>query len=425
VQIHDHQGLPDENGGGMTSSARSDATLEPLGRYVAAIAERKNPQADPQEKEQHVQRVLTSLFGVSSSELDSWRRDFTATNQEDKLSWLLRIMFDFTQSQLTPAESRTILEIMERLLRFSVEDPQVPTLIALLDIQKQMVDNRAIAGDFRSLTRRIREDLTNREFLVSLGTLANRAPDEGREVLRYFRHVGRSAVPGVCALLAHSNDPTLNEEACGALAAISGSDISRVVHELNLENPHEAKAALYILERAPAPEAFPALKKLACSPDSGVREHVAESLAQIGNDEAAQLLTALLEDKEAAVRLKALDAAEKFKSPQVADKLIALCFSASRTNTRTEELDRMFRALGLLAGEKGLAPLKHFIQKKAFLSLNKTRERQNKLLAITALKHIPGMESLNTLKELARDGDNLVRTKAHCVLKQLQESKDD
>jgi HEAT repeat protein len=57
-------------------------------------------------------------------------------------------------------------------------------------------------------------------------------------------------------------------------------------------------------------------------------------------------------------------------------------------------------------------------RKKAWLPFGKARGKHDKLLAITALRHIPGNEASNLLVELANDGDHLVRTKALYVLKQ-------
>jgi hypothetical protein len=46
------------------------------------------------------------------------------------------------------------------------------------------------------------------------------------------------------------------------------------------------------------------------------------------------------------------------------------------------------------------------------------RARQNKLLAITALRFIQGQESHEMLEKLAGDGDKLVRSKAQHALNQ-------
>lgn len=154
-----------------------------------------------------------------------------------------------------------------------------------------------------------------------------------------------------------------------------------------------------------------------------MREQVIGYLVHVGNEEAARLLCTFLEDVDADLRIKTLAAVEEFKSPLIVEKLRVLCFSEGFASKNTEELERMFRAVGKLAGEHVLTELKQMIKKKGWVSLSKGRDKQGKLLAVTALRHIQGAESMNLLTELARDGDSLVRTKAQYVLKQLRDPK--
>jgi hypothetical protein len=85
----------------------------------------------------------------------------------------------------------------------------------------------------------------------------------------------------------------------------------------------------------------------------------------------------------------------------------------------------MFRAVGILAGEKAIFRLRRMTKKKGWMPLRKSGGKQDKLLAITALRHIPGSESHEMLREFASDRDSLVRSKASYVLKHAGESGDE
>jgi HEAT repeat protein len=420
LRVNDHKILPSADDGGAGKTAQADGSIDSLGTYFYSIVERLHSHATAHEKEEHVQNMLESFFRVSPEELRSWRDESSAMNEEDKLLRFLNIMLDFTRRRSPPSIVRDIQDIIERLVRYIVEEANVPTLIALLDIQRQMERSRAAAIDFQSLPDRIKDELTNSAFLLSLGRITNRKNNDVHEILHYFQLIGEDAVPGVCELLANSKDPSVHKEACDTLITIAGDDIMRIATGFNLDNPYEAGDAIYLVRRSGTFEVPPVIKKLMFSPDVQVRVDMIEYLVHLGSDEAAQLLCRLLEDDDVDVRTRAFAAVEDFKHPLIIDKVIALCFTEDVATKSTDELEHMFRTVGKLAGEKALSSTRQMIKEQTWFRSAKTRGKQNKLLAITALRYISGGESLKMLKKLAADRESLVRTKALYVLKQLE-----
>ena len=56
--------------------------------------------------------------------------------------------------------------------------------------------------------------------------------------------------------------------------------------------------------------------------------------------------------------------------------------------------------------------------------MGKGRGKEDKLLVITALRHIPGSKSLELLRGLADDRDSLVKSKASYVIKRFGKTDD-
>ena len=419
LRANDHPNLPSVPENDESNTAQCGISSDSLGSYLYRIIEQNHPGADAYQTEQHVQHMLESFFIVNTEELTSWQDEFSTAYHKDKLLWLLDTMLDFTKARGSPAAVRDILDVIEHLMCYITEEAHIPTLIALLDIQRTLVHDPAIAPDFQFLPAHFDHELTNSAFLLSLGKKANRSHDDVHDVLQYFRMVGKDAVPGVCKLLANLKDPSMHNEACDALIEIAGDDIMRVINDLNLDNPFEAEDAVYLLRHCATSEVPPIAKRLACSPDVHVREQVIEYLARIGNDEAAQLLCKLLEDGDMNVRAKTLVGVEELRHPLIIDRVTALCFAEDHAARSVDELERLFRAVGKLAGENVLAQIKHMLKTRSWLPFGNARDKQNKLLAITALRQIGGRESVNMLTKLAADGDSLVRNKALYVLKQL------
>ncbi|MBP2681458.1 MAG: uncharacterized protein H6Q78_1321, partial [Candidatus Krumholzibacteriota bacterium] len=247
---------------------------------------------------------------------------------------------------------------------------------------------------------------------------------DAQEVLQYFRIIGENAIPGLCELLTTLKDPSLHKCACDILIEIADKDVPRIVNDFNLDNPFEAKDAVYLLTRSTTKEIHPVAGKLVGSADPRVRELVVEYLAAVDNDEAATLLCGLLEDADPGVRIKTFAAVEESRHPMIVDRVLEACFAEDNASRSVDELERMFRAAGRLGGARTVDSTRHMIGKSPWFRIGKGRSRQNKLLAITALRHSECPEAMKLLGELAQDGESLVRTKAAYALKHLESPVD-
>lgn len=401
------------------AGAASGGPPESLGAYLEGLVGRELRQSTPREREQRLQDMLTYLFSSSAEDLSSWRDNLARLDDGNKLLRLFGVMLDFAQMRCAPPVVRDISDIIDRLVRYTVEEAHVPTLVALLDMQRKTCCDRPFASEFQSLPSRIEHEFTNSAYVLSLGRTKGRSAQDAREVLGYFRMIGENAAPGVCELLATSKDASIHKDACDTLIDIANKEVPRIVNDLNLDNLYEAKDAVYLLQRSATKEVHPVTRKLMSLTDPQVREQVVEYLLGVRNDEAATLLCALLEDGDPGIRTKTFAAVEEFHHPQVTGKVLKACFTDENAPRSPDELERMFRAAGKLGGRGALGSIRQMLGKGSWFRLGKGRGKQNKLLAITALRYIPGPEALELLGELAEDGDSLVRTKALYALKHL------
>lgn len=418
LQAEDHRNLPHADTVDYHVNKADDRSLVSFGTYLYKVIEQSYPGTTGAEKEQHIQSILQCHFTINIEEFAPWHEAFDAIKNKDKLLQLLDIMLDFAQSHYAPAVVRDITDIIDRLVRYIIDEANISTLITLLHMQKKMASSKAFSMEFQPLPQRIGHELTNMTFLIALGRTANRSRTTTQEVLQYFQYVGRRAVPGVCELLRTVKDSTLHKEACEVLLAVAKDEVMQIVERLNLDNPHEARDAIYLLHRIKLKEIPDVIKTLLTSPDLMVRQHMVEYLAEVQSEEAAQMLVMLLEDKAIDIRVKTLAAIENFKHPLIVNKVKSMSFNENLDNRQQDELERLFRTAGKLAGETALAQIKNMIAKKSLFSIGKSRSRQNKLLAITALRYIPGEAATKLLKELAGNRDKLIQTKALHALKQ-------
>jgi hypothetical protein len=425
LQANDHRSVESAADNDKGKFARPNNAFCSLGTYLSRVVEHNRPGASAWEHEKSLQDAMESIFKVSAEELESWREECFATSDQDRLLWFLDVMVDFTQIRSTPAVTRDIMDTIDHVVRYIIWEARIPALMVLLNIQKKIAQSSATAPDFAILSDRIYRELTDNAFLLLLGRNASESRDKALETRRYFESLGKVAVPGFCELLSNSKDPVIHKNACDGLIAIVGNDVMSIIDELNLDNPYEAKDAVYLLHNAFPGEIPPLIKELISSTDPQVRGQVTDHLVNVGNDEAALLLCQLLDDDDASVRIKTFAAIESVEHPAIIDKVTALCFESDTATKSADELERMFRAVGIIAGEKVLEQVKQLMKKKSWLPFGKSRDKGDKLLAITALRHIPGGKSLELLKALARDRDSLVRTKASYVIKRFKKTDED
>ena len=423
LKVNDHRPSPSSEAGEETTASRLDDSPEPLVSYLHRLVDQQSPGATPNQKEGRLQDLLESMFGLSDEELDSWVEEFHGFKDEDKLLWFIHTMLDFTQMHHTPPVVRDILDIIERVVRYVVREANIQTLIALLDLQKELADEAPTAPDFVYLPELIARELTDDAFLLSLARIPGRSHDDAHDLLRYYRLVGKTAVPGLRVLLTHIHDLSLHRETCDTLLALTGSDIMPVVEDLDLGKREEAIDAVYLVTQAGIKEIPAVIGRLTTSPDLPVRESLIDYLVFAGSDEAAGLLCRLMEDPDEGVRTKTFAAVEDFKHPKIVEKVTALCFGPDNSTKSAGERERLVRSAGKLAGTAVLPQIGQMTKKKAWLPFGKTRGRGEKLLAVSALRYISGDESLAMLKALAEDGDHLVKTKALYALRQLADGE--
>jgi hypothetical protein len=418
LRVNDHPNMLDDDRGGRGNSTMLARSPESLGAHLLGVVERDHPGAGTREKELRLQHLLESLFAVHADDLTKWRQSFSTLKSRNKLLWLLNAMLDFTRADNPEPVARDVIEIINRLIRSIAEESDIPTLIALLEMQRAMVAAGEPAAGFESLPQRIRHELTNTAFLIALGKKVDRSSGNAREIMGYFRSVGNNAVPALREILSTSNDPSIHAEACEALLAIARDYIMPIIEDLKPDSPLEALDAIYLLRRSATGEAPAFIERFTSSPEPRVRIGAAEYLAEIGTDDAAQLLCGLLADQEKDVRLGSLAAAEKLRNPCIVAKVTAICFEEDLSAKEIDELERLFRTAGKLGGAGILPRLKRMASSRGLIPMRGGRARQNKLLAATALRFIPGQESREMLEKLAGDGDKLVRSKAQHALSQ-------
>jgi len=412
LRANDHRDMPSSETQ-QRITREHDAALEPIGDYYQALAAHAGP-AGSLENERAMEHILRGALHIDEAEMTRWSAP--RTDDGDELLSFLRIMFDFTRVACSPPVIRDVVDTIERIVHYIRDEGHVATLTATLELAHRL-RTESLQAPFSPLPGRIHAELADPDYLVTLAR-GSREANSPFDLIRYFQAAGSNAVGAVWELLSRHNDDAIHEQGCALLLSMPGFDARSITDSINVENPRLARDVVHLLGSAASPAITPVVHRMLAAADPQIRRCPVDLLLKIPGDEPARLLCKLLHDDNAAVRQRAWSAAGQMTHPLVAAEVETLCFAESAQARSPEELELMFRALGRLCGFAALPRLRAMVEKKHLFTVQKSRLRRDKLLAITALRYVPGADAQRLLDVLGADADTLVRTKAVHATKQ-------
>ncbi len=411
LRANDHHDLVAKH----VSRQRTDDALDTLGAHFDALIEQEHAGAGPAERESRLQQAIAAYVELDPHELDGWSVAPRAGAGGDELMAFLRVMLEFTRTRCTASVTRDVQDTIERVTHYIRDEGNIAALTATLELMGE-ADVATLDPGFVALLDRVEHDFTEPAYLVSLAS-GLRAGNTPQDLLRYLSLTGENGVAGLCELLARTSDEAIHEKACDVLQSVAGDGLVAIVDRLDVSNPLLAADAIRLLNRSNSPGIPAVVQRILTSPDPGIRRCAIDYLAQQGSDEAVRLLCGLFKDENQGVRVRTFASLDRLRNPLIVNELTSLCFAEQTLLKNSEELEFMFRALGKVAGIAVLPRLRQIVEKKHLLSSGKARSKRDKILALTALRYIPGEEARGVIEKLSQDGDQLVKTKALHVLK--------
>ncbi len=413
LRANDHLDLPSSEAQ-QRITREHDAMLEPIGDYYLALAAHAGP-AGSVENERAMQHILSGALHIDEQEMSRWSAP-RANDGGDELLAFLGVMFDFTRVPCSPPVIRDVMDTIERIVHYIRDEGRVATLTATLELAARL-RTESLQAPFAPLPARIQAELADPEYLVALARRSREA-NSPFDLLRYFEAAGTNSIGAVWELLSRHSDDAIHAQGCTLLLSMPGFDVRTMTDSIDTENLRLARDVVQLLGSSASPAITPVVHRMLAAADPQVRRCTIDLLLKVPGDEAARLLCKLLHDDNPGVRQRAWSAAGNMAHPVVAAEVEASCFAESASAQPADELELMFRALGRLCGFAVLPRLRAMVERKQLFTAQRNRLRRDKLLAITALRYVPGPDAQRLLDVLSADGDTLVRTKASHATRQ-------
>ena len=420
LETEDHPDLPSFEDKGREIVGTSEE-LESITTYLNHLLDQSHPMGSPEDREKRFEEMADSFFMINNEELRLCREELSSEKEHDALVDFLETIIDFTLLSDNHSVVRDTSNVIESIVDYLIEERNAVALAGTLEAIRSFFTGRSLDENLTTFFEHLEEKLTDTNFLTSLNDRISEGSPDVEEVFAYYRAVGKRAAPTICALLEHLEGPRLHRIACDTLIDVAGDDIPLLIEKLSIDVPRVAQDAIYLIEKSDTKELPYLVEELMYYPDDRVRDEVIGYLARIGTGDAITLLIRLIDDVDKRIRIKTMAAIRDLNSPIILNKLIAVAFDKQFAGKTFDEQEQLFRVVGKQAGNDILPHIRSMIEKKSRLPFMKNQTKQNKLLAIRALENIATPESMNLLRVLAEDANDLVKSMARRALRVGQE----
>jgi HEAT repeat protein len=419
LESEDHQDLPSFQDKGRVIIEHRDS-LESITAYLDTLVDQSFPAATSDERETHFQSMAEYLFQVSSQELRTCQNELDREKDDDVLIAFQKAIIDFTLLNDNPSVVRDTMNILECVVDYLLTEAKPNALGACLHGLRRFQTEKGPAETVKTFLQGLEDKLTKTEFLVALANRLSDVTGSPEEVFGYYKIVGKKSLPTICAMLEDLDGVRLHRLACDTLIEVAGEDVVEAMEKLRIDVSQVAQDMVYLIEKTGTKKLPDLVEELMYYPDNRVREEVIGFLVKADTPDSASLLVKLMDDADKQIRMKTLLAVESSTSPIITNKLIAMAFDKDLSKKAIDEQESIFKVLGKLAGESILPDLADMAEKKALFMFGKQQTKQSKLLVIRALENMKSAAAGDLLETLARDQNDLVKSRARRALDKMQ-----
>jgi hypothetical protein len=385
--------------------------LESIDAYLQTLILRTCPSTENAEQEAYFQSMVGSFFTVSSEEISMYQEQLDEEARLDNLSEFIEVVLVFTLLHDNPSAVRDVAGVIERIVEYAVEEVNPYTLRRIITLVGEFKHQHSqLPENVQAFCDRIVSKVSEDSLVQLLGERLKFWNRDSEEILSYFKAVGPPVVNPLLMVLHNVEGDKLHREICDTLISVSGDDIDNVIEMLDVDKPEVAYDAVYIANRIGMKKMTPKIKELLYFPDVDVKEEMLKLVARVRDPSTVDMLLAAMTDENKQIRMHAMEAAAQKEDPRVLERMTAMAFGKELSERPSDEQVLVFKVLGQIGSPATVEELKKFVEKKSIMNFGKNRE--NKFLAIRALENLRTPASLNLLKKLAADSNDLVKTRA-------------
>jgi HEAT repeat protein len=378
------------------------------------------------QNEEETKKLLEKLKEFSPEEIEKIHKLLELDEYSRLLDDFFTILGEILITEENISEFDELVKSIERTLDslINVGDfDSASKIIRRLRRFEQATRDSSTQADLRSQRKadRIKKAIDQageEEKLRSVGLVVNEKESiDLSKAKEYLLSLNSNSISPILHLLRELKDFPARKMVCQVLEEAGKDHLGIVGQGVYDSLWYVVRNVALVLGRIGKEQGVKFLKNIINHPDFRVRKEVITSLTRIGGKEAQALLVSALDDEDRGIRILACRGLAQRKEKGALPALMKIIPSALFIDEPAEEKKQLLESLAIIGEDEVIPFLKKLIHKRNWLKRDKHNE--TRIFAIRALGFIKTNKAGETLKELSRKRNKVIRQACQSALRKM------
>jgi hypothetical protein len=384
------------------------------------------PEQKTRQNEEETQKLLEKLKEFSPEEIEKIHKLLEMDEYSRLLDDFFTILGEILITEENISEFDELVKSIERTLDslINVGDfDSASKIIRRLRRFEQATRDSSTQADLRSQRKaeRIKKAIDQageEEKIRSVGLVLNEKEIMDLSLVKeYLLSLNWNSIFPILHLLRELKHFRARKMVCQLLEEVGKDHIGIVGQGVHDSLWYVVRNVALVLGRIGKEEGVKFLKNIINHPDFRVRKEVITSLIKIGGTEAQALLVSALDDKDRGIRILACRGLAQRKEKGALPSLMKIIQSTPFIDEPAEEKKQLLESLAIIGEDEVIPFLKKLVCKRNWLKRDKHNE--TRIFAIRALGFIKTNKAGETLKELSRKRNKVIRQACQSALRKM------
>ncbi len=406
-------------------------------------------------------KLFSSEIGFSQPEKESWgedSQDNLGRYRQEQTRELLRKLREFSPDEVENIQRlldmdnrhRSLDEFLDVLTEVLIGERDSSEFDRMIEAMARVLDALVNVTDFHSATNIIRRlkslgktlsepsdqaDSPNQRKAELIGRMIDRAGEEEKVkkislmlneketvdlgfVKKYLLSLGWNSVTPMVHMLRDLRDFQARRMVCEVLTEKAKGNVELLREGLTDRLWYVVRNVVSVIGSIGSEEGVRLLKQIARHRDLRVRKETVSSLFKIPGPQAGELLVSFLQDEDKRIRVLASRGLSQRKENKAMPALLEILKDTRFKESSPEEKKSMLEALALIGQDQAVAFLVKTITHRNLLKRDKHNE--TRILAIGALGLIHTPEADESLRQLSKKRNKVIRQACRNVLRRME-----
>ena len=369
-------------------------------------------------------KPISEIFILTQEEIEQIQQEMETEEGMDLVSELLDILFHILQIEKELDIYTEILKnITDTLKTFILSGDYQRGLPILTTLKALSNEENNFSPVHAQEVYSAIDSLGVEQFIRQLTTSINiNKLIDTTQLFSFLTMLNKNAIESISNMTGTIEQIKIRRLYCDVLALLARDNMELLIKGLEDSNWYVVRNIVYVLGKIGSAEAIKYLRRIKNHSEPKVRKEIVHAVSEINSDDAKDLLSYYLDDKDSSVRLTALQniAIHGYRKavPSILNIIIGENFDIKDVSEKRD----IFETLGILNSTQSLPYLKNLLMKRAGF-FSKSRIEEQRSYAALALKKMSIPEAKDILTEGLLHPDRSIRNICEETLKDMEKEQ--